>query len=165
VRRGQRRREGAFDAHRGEPTKARRKRDRGRRRGELSCDAVDGQAEQSALRLAGRPGSRRRFGIGHVAVAVLIDLLALLEGGDLGHVDDDIEADLVRRDGDPGVVVDREVAERVGKDCRRDGGAEQCERGGPDEAERATSHHAEGTRSGPDRMTRRRPGYGRWVAA
>ena len=37
---------------------------------ELGRDAVDGQAQQRALGLAGRPGGRRGFRIGYLAVAV-----------------------------------------------------------------------------------------------
>src|SRR5205814_6607862 len=52
------------------------------------------------------------------SVVVRVDRRERLEGGDLGHVDDVLDADLARHEVQPGVSVHREVAERV-----RGGGA------------------------------------------
>ena len=113
-----------------------------------------------------RPGQRRargrlrdvRLGGGDGAVAIGVDGLLGLEGGDLGLVDDDVEGDAVRRDHDARVVVDREIAERMrrgqpGKDQQHGG----CCQGGEDRsAVRSSaawsSHRGVGTRAGPRRM-------------
>ena len=114
--------------------------------------AADRQPESGRLIVAGRRLGSRCLSPGDRAVAVGVHVLPLLERRDLGHVDDDVEADLVGGDGDPGEVVDREVAERVGvgrpgRD-QRDGDGGDGEEG----SDRATSHDDEGTRRMPKRM-------------
>ncbi len=79
---------------------------------------------QGQRRCQGRAGGDPlRFGLGvrDRAVAVGVDPELLLERRDLGLVHDDVEEDAVRLDPDPGVVVDREVAQRMGEgDGRQD---------------------------------------------
>ena len=97
--------------------------------------------------------------VGDLAVRVGVEVEACLEGRDLGLVDDDIEQDPVRLDAHARVVVDREVAERVGE---RDGGHEDgrdrrgqrgAENGSVErQATASTSHRGVGTHSGRERM-------------
>ena len=75
--------------------------------------AVDAQRERRRERLAGGDAPGVGLGVGDLAVAVGVEVEARLEGRDLRLVDDDVEQDPVGLDPDPGVVVDREVAERV----------------------------------------------------
>ena len=160
--------ETALDPHRRQAAESGWERDRGVRCGQRRRGPVDGQPEELPLPIAGRPDGRRGLGIGDVAVAVGVHRLALLERRDLGHVDHDVEPDLAGRQRDSRVMVDREVAERVGEDRRPESAApEHGESGG---AEQSTSHHAEGTRPtemddrrleievpvGPERYTRMR---------
>ena len=100
----------------------------------------------------------------HRGVAVEVEVEPLLERRDLGLVDHEVDEDAVGADPDRGVVVDREVAQRVrggdpGKQHGREGGEDR--RTGEAEASRGArgvtirhradgaSHDAEGTRSGP----------------
>ncbi len=111
-------------------------------------------------------------------VGVKVERLTLLERGDLGLVDHDIEQDPRRLDPHLGVVIDREVAERMrggerGKEQDRDPGGHSGRRhapspssGGARIAERAAvaaSHGSEGTRSTVERMTARPRGASRTV--
>ena len=79
-----------------------------------AASPADRQPQSRRLLVAGGRLGGGGLGVADRAVAVGVDPLALLERRDLGHVDDDVEADLGRGDGDPREVVDREVAERVG---------------------------------------------------
>ena len=63
----------------------------------------------------GASGPRRAFGLGEGPVGVGVDLRAELHRGDLGQVDHVVDPHLARRELDPRVPVDREVAERVGR--------------------------------------------------
>ena len=85
--------------------------------------------------LAGGASAGVGLGVGDLAVAVGVEVELRLERGDLGLVDDDVEEDPVGLDADPRVVVDREVAERVGGGQRgneQHGG--QADAGRPDRA-------------------------------
>ena len=92
----------------------------------LGHGRAPGRAPSTVRPSAGCERRRRRppagvgLGVGDLAVAVGVEVEACLEGRDLGLVDDDVEEDPVRLDADPGVVVDREVAERVGGGERGD---------------------------------------------
>ncbi len=86
------------------------------------------------------------FLVAHCAVAVGVHALALLEGRNLGHVDHDVEVDPIGPDRQSRVVVDREVAERMGEGSRREEGpGRDGERNGEQAESRATSHVGEGT--------------------
>ena len=75
--------------------------------------------------------TRVQLGIRDFAVLVRVERLARLERRDLGLVDDEVEGDPVGFDPEPRVVVDREVAERVGEhDRRQHEDGEECEREG-----------------------------------
>ena len=58
------------------------------------------------------------LGVGDLAVTVGVEVESRLEGRDLRLVDDDVEEDPVGLDAQAGVVVDGEVAERVGEGRR-----------------------------------------------
>ena len=97
--------------------------------------AVDRQRERRRQLLAGGAATGIGLGVGDLAVAVGVEVEPRLEGGDLGLVDDDVEQDPVGLDADAGVVVDREVAERVGGDERGDEQHSDCaEQGGETQA-------------------------------
>ena len=86
--------------------------------------------------LVARPSRRRRC-----------RALAVLERRDLGLVDDDVEEDRGRLDADAGVVVDREVAERMRASARRAATSAASDRDdGEDCAELRRDHGDEGTR-------------------
>ena len=70
-------------------------------------------------RSAGRHAAGLQLGVRDLAILVRVERLPRLEGRDLGLVDDEIEGDPVGFDPEPRVVVDREIAERVGKHDRR----------------------------------------------
>ena len=74
-----------------------------------------------------------------VAVAIGIEPETGLECRDLGLVDDDVEVDRVRFDPDPRVVVDREVAERMGG---HEGRGEEQERDGPEDRDEGPARTA-----------------------
>ena len=152
----------AHDAHRRQPARTRRERQPGglQRRHDGCSVGGQGQLGGNLRALGGSP--RRRLGLVDLAVAIEVECGPCLERRDLGLVDDDIEQDSIDLDPDPGVVVDREVAERM----RQHEGRDQQRRGDRDERAEAatsalmterqsaaeTSHGAEGTRSGARRM-------------
>jgi len=73
--------------------------------------------------------------LGDRQIAVRVHIRALGEGRDLGHVQDVVDHDLRRPDTDTVVVVDREVAQRVGTHHgRQENQADQAERGGKKQA-------------------------------
>ena len=103
---------------------------RGRQR-RLHGGAIDGEVQVVGQRIAGRNATRVQLGIRDFAVLVRVERLARLERRDLGLVDDEVEGDPVGFDPEPRVVVDREVAERVGEhDRRQHEDGEECEREG-----------------------------------
>ena len=73
----------------------------------------DRQPQVIGDRLARGRARVLQFRIGHGAIEIEVDVLPRLEGRDLGMIDDDVERYSIRLDPDAGVVVDREVAERV----------------------------------------------------
>ena len=77
-------------------------------------------------RSAGRHAACFELGVRDLAILVRVERLPRLEGRDLGLVDDEIEGDPVGFDPEPRVVVDREIAERVGE---HDGRQEERRRG------------------------------------
>ena len=102
-------------------------------RDEGQAPSGDRQAERRGEHRAGGDPLRLGLGVGHRAVRVRVDPELLLEGRDLGLVDHDVEDHPVRLDPDPGEVVDREIAQRMGQRQRghdegepdaRDDGAE-----------------------------------------
>ncbi len=112
-------------------------------------------AQVEARRLAGRIG----LAIGHFAVPVGVDRQSLLERRDLGEVDDHVHVDRVGLDPQRGVVVDREVPERM---SRRDRRPRPADRGGGEDGEGdrpdgGGSHGDEGTRRVARRINRRCP--------
>ncbi len=119
-RSGQRHVEATHHPHRGEAADAGREREPRLVEDERLGGTVDGQAEVGSELLAGRLATDIRLVVGYLAVAVGIEPEARLEGRDLGLVDDDVEPDRLGFDADPGVVVDREVAERMGGGDGRD---------------------------------------------
>ena len=92
---------------------------------------VDGQGQRAGEDRTGGDPLGLGLVVGDRAVAVGVDPELLLEGRDLGLVDDDVEDHAVGLDPDPGVVVDREVAERVGEGERRRGAGRARARRGP----------------------------------
>ncbi len=87
------------------------------------CEIVARPAGRSATAARPRsPPAARSTSVRLRASSAGSGRLALLEGRDLGLVEDVANVDAIRRDADPRQVVDREVAERV---RRRDG---RCER-------------------------------------
>ena len=75
---------------------------------------VHGQREPDREFAAAGLGAGPEFCIDYFTVIVQVDRLATLEGGDLGFVDDNVQQDTVGLDADAGVVVDGEVAQRMG---------------------------------------------------
>ena len=70
-------------------------------------------------RSAGRHAASLQLGVGNFAILVRVERLPRLECRNLGLVNDEIEGDAVGFDPEPGVVVDREIAERMGQHDRR----------------------------------------------
>ena len=89
-------------------------------------------------------------------VAVRVDQLALLEGRDLRHVDDVVDADRTSLDTERGVPVDGEVAEWV----RSRDGSEQ--RHGEGEGRRLHSFPPRTIRAGASSAARRARAMGAW---
>ena len=119
----ERHREAAHQAHRREPAHAGREGQARPRRGPMAWRFPSrASASDGASDIAGGHASRVRLVVGDLAVAVRIEVEACLERRDLRLVDDDVEQDALGLDPDPGVVVDREVAERM---RGRDGGQQQ----------------------------------------
>ncbi len=112
--------EPAHDPHRGQSARAGWEGQAGFGQGQVLADVVDGQVERRLQLLARGDPAGFGFAVGHVAVAVRVEVEPCLERRDLRLVDDDVEQDPVRLDPDPGVVVDREVAQRVGEGQRRE---------------------------------------------
>jgi dTMP kinase len=110
---------------------------------------VDCQLERLGLSCTRHRRRRRGLLVGDFTVAVGVDRESLLERRDLGHVDDDVESDLVAGNGNPGVMIDGEVPERVGHDGRWHRRSDHAEQ---EPEQDATSHHAEGTRPSPGWM-------------
>ena len=146
--------EAAFEAEGRQPAGARRERHRLGRRRQRESGSVTGQADRCHQLRAVDRGAGGGLAVVHGSVAVGVHELALLERGNLGHVDDDVEVDRGRRDRDPGIVIDREVAEgmRQRRDGRDESDGEHKGDGGQD-AEDAASHDAEGTPGLDRRMT------------
>ena len=119
-RRVERGREPAHDAHRVQATDPGREGQPGLVEGERAPRSVDGQRQARLERRACGRAPGVGLGVGDLAVAVGVEAEACLEGRDLGLVDDDVEQDPVGLDADAGVVVDREVAERMRRRERRD---------------------------------------------
>ncbi|GAB3880644.1 hypothetical protein GCM10029964_035410 [Kibdelosporangium lantanae] len=71
---------------------------------------MHGTAQVSTL----RPGIGVRLGRGYPPVTVNVDSGLLLHGRDLGYVHNRLQVHPVRVDGQTVVVVDAEVAQRVG---------------------------------------------------
>ena len=103
--------------------------------------AADREVKLARKRAAGGLALRLDLRSADVSVAVDVEPLALLEGGDLCPIDHHVERDPVAGNADPGVVVDGEIAERMG--CRNAGTMAASRQG----EERATASAAATVRS------------------
>ena len=129
--------ERAHLAHRRQATGAQRERQARFGEAEVERSAIDRQGDRPADLVAGCQATSLDLVVGHGPVPVQIEILTRLEGRDLGVIDHDVEQDPIDLDADLGVVIDREVAERMSAGGRghgrsnadRDGDGEQAKRG------------------------------------
>ena len=132
ARRNRCREAGLEDAHeteRRQAANARAELDAGGRQLRLHRRALDGEVQVVGQRSAGRHATRLQLGVRDLPVLVRVECLTRLERRDLGLVDDEIEGDAVGFDAQSRVVVDREIAERVGEhDRRQHDEGQHCER-------------------------------------
>ncbi len=161
---------GTLETERREAARARREGHRMtvRHRRHRDRRTVAGEVEIGDQGVAGRCRPGHALVVADAAVPVGVHRLPLLEGGDLRHVDDDLEVDRVAGDGQAGVVVDREVAEGMGARGGRKGGTcrHRAEAGRRDDEpakasttigiEGGAAHVDEGTTARAGRMTGRR---------
>ena len=94
--------ESAHEPHRRQAADARREGEPGFDRSEVERVVVGRQPQVGGELVAGRDPARLDLLVGDRPVGVGVEILARLEGGDLGLVDDDVEEDAARaRPGSP----------------------------------------------------------------
>jgi hypothetical protein len=126
-----------LDTHGPQSTLALRQAQSGRLDGQREVATVDAQPELAAQVV----GALARVAVGPVGGQVAVggpELRQLLEGRDLGHVDDEVHGCALRPRLDARQAVDREVSERVGGRQRRHE-RQQCRGEGDERLHRETS--------------------------
>ncbi len=98
----------------GQAATARREAQPARRRGQVEPLPVEVHDQAGGEPRAARQAPAASFGGRDLLVAVGVDLLARLEGGDLSHVQHVVDPHAVRQQAQPGVLVDGEIPQRMG---------------------------------------------------